>query len=289
MGKTHVGSALARTISSRGCSVGVLKPVETGCPEIGGRLVPSDALSLREAAGADEKLDLICPYPLRLPAAPAVAARRERIRISIDKISNAFSIIAAKHRFVIVEGAGGLLVPLDEKTSFVDLIQRLGLPVLVVARARLGTINHTLLTVDHLVREKIATLGVVINHREGDLAAAERENLNHLIARLGPLFLGEVPHAPPPPGEIGRDGALGQAFRAPAAAGAQDSWCRAILDRCGLILASRPRGAAETTETAEGFGMDCRKLLERDENRQCLIPKKRPPSSRWSASSISSR
>lgn len=166
VGKTLVTAGLARALVARGVNVGVMKPVETGCRsgrdshDDGGA---SDAVRLRRAAGSRDALGLIAPYRLRLPLAPMVAAARERRRISPGRLIAAYRTLAGRHDVMLVEGIGGLLVPLTAQDSVADLICRLGLPVLIVARAGLGTVNHTLLTLEAARARKITVLGVVLN------------------------------------------------------------------------------------------------------------------------------
>lgn len=192
VGKTFVGCALARGLRTAGIDVGVMKPAETGVPPEG----PQDALALRAAAGVDDPLDDVCPQQFALPASPEVAARAEGRRVSLESIHNAYGRLASRHAFMLVEGAGGLLVPLDADADMADLAARLGLPLLVVARARLGTLNHTRLTLACAAARGLEVAGVVISHADGALTDADARNLASLRERLGSLLLGELePHA----------------------------------------------------------------------------------------------
>lgn len=195
VGKTVVSCALARGLRARGVDLGVMKPVETGVPPEG----PEDARALVAAAGVDDPLELVCPVQLALPAAPLVAARAERRRVDLDAIDRAFATLAERHARILVEGAGGLLVPLDERLDMAGLAARLGLPVLLVARAALGTINHTLLSVEACERRGLELIGVVVSHADGTLSPADAENLTLLRERLGARLVGELP--PIRPGE----------------------------------------------------------------------------------------
>ncbi len=147
VGKTFVAGAIAAHLRSKGKSVGVLKPAETGCRERGGELYPADAMLLKKAAGTDDPIELICPYIFSEPLAPAVAAKRAKVKINIGLIEEIYKMLSERHDFVIVESAGGLMVPLSGKYLNLDLAQALNLPVVIVGRAGLGTINHTMLTV----------------------------------------------------------------------------------------------------------------------------------------------
>ncbi len=188
VGKTFVSCALARGLRAAGVDVGVMKPAETGVPATG----PEDALALREAAGVEDGLELICPLQYAMPAAPEASARAEGRDVPVEEVEAAFGVLASRHRFMLVEGAGGLLVPFAGKTTLADLAWRLGLPVLLVARASLGTINHTLLSVEACERRGLELAGVVVSHAGGVLSEADAENLVCLRERLGEKLIGEV-------------------------------------------------------------------------------------------------
>lgn len=161
VGKTTVACRLARALRARGLDVGVMKPVETGC---GPELVPADALLLREAAGSPDPLEAICPCRYVEPLAPAVAARLAgAVAPDLDQMATLARELAARHEVLLIEGAGGALVPLDERHMVADLIRRLDVPALIVARAGLGTLNHTLLTVEALRSRGNAIAGIVLN------------------------------------------------------------------------------------------------------------------------------
>jgi dethiobiotin synthetase len=177
VGKTYVGAGIAAALRAHGMDVGVMKPAETGCSTERGSLVPHDAQLLMKAAGVGDPLDLVVPYRFQEPLAPAVAAEREGRTIAFSKVMTAFRMLSERHGFMIVEGAGGILVPLTGRRSYLDLAASLSLPVLVVARPGLGTINHTLLTVTALRSRRIAIAGIVINHcGTGQPGLAERTN-----------------------------------------------------------------------------------------------------------------
>lgn len=196
VGKTFVGGLLASLLRRRGVDVGVMKPVESGCPRRDGVLYPQDAYYLKEKAKSEDPIEEIVPYTLELPAAPAVAAASEGVEIDLGRICETFAILAQRHDLTLVEGAGGLLVPLTEEADNTRLILALGVPALVVARANLGTINHTLLTVNWALHLGIEILGILINHPSGSLSEAEHVNLDALLSRLPAPLLGIVPHLP---------------------------------------------------------------------------------------------
>jgi dethiobiotin synthetase len=188
-GKTVVACAIVRALCARGIDVGVLKPIETGVGEAG----PLDAIALRNAAGSDEPVAAICPQQFALPAAPTVAAQHAQRKIDLDAIDRSFAHCTTRHDFVLAEGAGGLLVPAAEGLSMADLAKRFELPLVVAVRAALGTINHTLLTLEAAAARDIDLLGVVISHVDGELSPADEANLGHLREALGERLIGEIP------------------------------------------------------------------------------------------------
>jgi dethiobiotin synthetase len=193
VGKTVVACALVRELRRAGRNVGIMKPAETGVGPEG----PQDARALRAAAGVDDPLDEICPFPLALPAAPSVAALHAGRKLDLARVMECFRRLAARHECMVVEGAGGLLVPLAGRFTMADLARELGLPVLVVARGALGTINHTLLTLEALAQRGLPCAGVVVSHAGGPLSDADSRNLQALRDSLGERLVGEIPPLAP--------------------------------------------------------------------------------------------
>lgn len=194
VGKTVVACALARALRARGVDVGVMKPCETGVGPDG----PPDARALLAASGAGDVIEDVCPQPFALPAAPSVAAAAEGRAVDLARIRTAYGALRARHAFLLVEGAGGLLVPIAPAYTMADLARELGLPLLVVARAALGTINHTLLTLEAAEGRGLSLAGVVVSYASGPLSPGESRNLDALREALGPRLLGEVPHLADP-------------------------------------------------------------------------------------------
>ena len=159
VGKTEVACAIVRAARARGEDVVGMKPAQSG--HASGEA--SDAERLLAAAGGVEPLEAICPYTFEAPLAPAIAARVEGRSVSLERILDAARALAARHAAVVVEGAGGLLVPLTDRDTYADLATRLGLPALVVARAGLGTVNHTALTCEALRARGVRLAGIVLN------------------------------------------------------------------------------------------------------------------------------
>lgn len=193
VGKTIVSATLARLLRLRGVNVGVMKPATSGCREENGQLVSDDALLLCHAAGVTCNSDT-APYLLKEPLAPAEAAKIDGIRIDFDHIHNCYDRIAAKHDFVIIEGAGGLMVPLSGFRTVADLALESELPLLVVARPNLGTINHTALTCLVAKQMGIKLAGVLINNFPDKPGLAEESAAGYISALCPAPLLGIWPH-----------------------------------------------------------------------------------------------
>ncbi|MBF0329711.1 MAG: dethiobiotin synthase [Nitrospirae bacterium] len=195
VGKTVVSAAIIKAFLKKGMSIGAMKPVETGCDEVNGSLIPSDGMFLREMAGMDDSIDVVVPSLYKNPLAPMVAAALENRHFDIEKILHAYRTLSLKYEFMVVEGAGGLLVPINKKYFILDLIKSLALPVVVVARASLGTINHTLLTVKQALNEGLDVKGVIINnHCQPEDSIAAKTNPD-VLRELCPVpVLGILPY-----------------------------------------------------------------------------------------------
>ncbi len=193
VGKTLVACGLATLLRESGYKVGVMKPAETGCAEKDGKPFPQDAFYLKEASGCEEPLERICPYRLSEPLAPSVAAERAGVKIDISYIQTLYGEISEKHDITLVEGAGGLLVPIVPSYTYADLAKLLKLPLLVVAANRLGVINHLILTLEHASCREIRVLGYVLNHFEIQPSLAAETNTEALLSLTAVPCLGEIP------------------------------------------------------------------------------------------------
>jgi dethiobiotin synthetase len=186
VGKTWVACALARAAARRGLRVAVMKPCETGDGDDGARLL--------DAAGRPLDATLARPYQFHLPASPEVAARAEGVVVDVARIEAAFARLTRDADFTLVEGAGGLLVPLAPGVLMADLAARLRLPLLIVARASLGTVNHALLTIEAARARNLPIAGVVMS-RAVDTAGLEEPTNPEAIAAYGRVpILGLFPH-----------------------------------------------------------------------------------------------
>ena len=193
VGKTFVAAILASYLRGAGYRVGVMKPAETGCEERGGKLVPADAFRLKEASGCAEPIERICPYRLPEPLAPSMAAERAGVKIDIDHLLAVYDEISSSHDVTLVEGAGGLLVPLLPSYTYADFARVFKLPILIVAANRLGAINHLLLTLEHAGCMGLRALGYVLNRLSNDTSPAAETNREVLSNLTSVPCLGELP------------------------------------------------------------------------------------------------
>jgi dethiobiotin synthetase len=196
IGKTEVSCAIAAALDARGINVGVYKPAETGCSEGESGLVGEDCVRLSDAAGRRQSPSEVASYLFRLPAAPLVAAEAEGTHVDPDLLVADCERIAGANELTIIEGAGGLLVPIAESFTYADLAARLEAPVVVVVGSRLGCINHALLTFEALRTRGLTALGYVMNTLSPENAAFDEARSNRAtIARFTDLpDLGLLPY-----------------------------------------------------------------------------------------------
>ena len=224
-GKTLVTAAIAAALRARGVRIGVAKPAETGCPRRVDGLYPEDAATLAAAAavwspaspaspvssvaapvaraaasGIDaaaattETLDVVCPYRFPDPLAPMLAAARVGTTIDVAALVGALTARATDVDVLLIEGAGGVLVPLTAAVTYADLARMLDAPVLLVVGSRLGAINHALLSLEALRTRGVRVLGYVVNRLApaGDLAVDTNTDLLRDLS--AERFLGELPY-----------------------------------------------------------------------------------------------
>ncbi len=192
VGKTLVACELIRALKLSGSRVAGMKPVASGCERTVDGLISDDARQLAAASGLDAPMDLINPYRFLPAIAPHIAATEAGLRIDIEHIKTAFLRLGALADAIVVEGVGGLRVPLNDREEITDLISLLELPVILVVGIRLGCLNHALLTEEALERRGIAVGGWVANHIEPAMASQE-ENVAALTKRLRRPLIGRIP------------------------------------------------------------------------------------------------
>lgn len=192
VGKTMVSSMLVRQFAARGLRSVGMKPVASGCERRDGRLISEDVTQLLAASNVDLPLSDINPYAFEPAIAPHIAAKQAGVRIDLEPIAAAFRRLQAQANVVIVEGAGGFYVPLDEQHDMADLAAKLGLPVILVVGMRLGCINHALLTAEAIRQRGLTLAGWVANQVDPGMAVLE-DNLQTLKQRMPSIYLGFIP------------------------------------------------------------------------------------------------
>ncbi|NLC70868.1 MAG: dethiobiotin synthase [Desulfuromonadaceae bacterium] len=200
VGKSMVTAALLRRLARRGRVLGV-KPVQTGCERRGGEwCAPDPELWKRALADVTPTPDLFCPWRLEAPCSPHLAARLQGVEIDVAVLTDDIRQRRDGYDFVLVEGAGGLLVPIQGDKTMLDLAGRLGLPVLLVADNRLGVINHTLLSLAAIRGAGLEPAGVILNNTaaaQEPLEEAIRRDNRETIRSLGKVaILAEMPYIP---------------------------------------------------------------------------------------------
>lgn len=195
VGKTVTTAALIKTAHLLGFKAGGMKPIETGCLKEGDVLVPSDGMFIKTVAHMEETVKHISPCCFENPIAPLPASEIEGISVDFERIQKAYTDLSKNYDVIIVEGIGGLLVPIKRDYFVLDLARDFGLPLIVVSRPGLGTINHTMLTVNYAIKEGLVVAGIIINYSqpsEGTLA----ENTNpEIIKKISPVpIIGIFPY-----------------------------------------------------------------------------------------------
>ncbi len=194
VGKTAVACGVLATLHAQGIPLQPFKPVESG--HDGTNEWPSDGAALHAASGLNLPREAVVPIVYQEPLAPNVAARRSNHSIDLNLLDNAFRE-ATKRGPVLVEGAGGITVHLTDTFTVADLARRWNLPILIVARAGLGTLNHTLLTILHAHNMGLEVVGVILNGAptNPDIATAtNQDEMTRILAPHGVPVLGTIPH-----------------------------------------------------------------------------------------------
>ena len=185
VGKTVAAGAIAHQLRQAGIKVGVFKPIATGCKLRREGLVSPDAEFLAHCSDTASPLEQINPVRFREPLAPLVAAEKAQTEIAWDTVQLAYRNIVEEHERVVVEGIGGLMVPIQKDYLVLDLMVDLALPVVIVARSGLGTINHTLLTLEACRQRDLNVLGIVINRYRADGSDIAEESNPRVIGEVG--------------------------------------------------------------------------------------------------------
>ena len=199
VGKTIIATALIMVISRLGFTTGGMKPVESGCTKTRGKgqgargnsekniLMPHDGMFIKTMAHMEENIGHITPCRFKSPLAPLPASEIEGITVDFEKIRKAFADLSKKYDVVIVEGIGGLLVPITRDYSVIDMAKDFNLPLIVVSRPSLGTINHTMLTVNYAIKEGLRVAGIIINYSQPPENTLAEATNPEIIKRISPV------------------------------------------------------------------------------------------------------
>lgn len=212
VGKTFVTCALAGLFKEIGLVVGVMKPIESGCPEGESGdgdniLIPTDAMKLKLASGSEDSMEDICTYRFAMPVSPNIAAReanQDEDSIKLPKIKQSFDRMKKTNDIMLVEGAGGFMTPITGTKTMADLAFSIGLPLIIVASSKLGVLNHTLLTVAHARSIGLKVAGIILNHPKPIKRTDESiiYNKSELARIKGIPLLGELPFIEGPVSEL---------------------------------------------------------------------------------------
>jgi dethiobiotin synthetase len=192
VGKTHVACLLLKQYAAQGLKVIGMKPIAAGCELVNGEWVNEDVQQLMAASNVDVPLALVNPYCFNEPIAPHLAVEKAGVTIEIDAIVKAFKQLQTMADIVIVEGAGGFLVPLNESDDMADLAAALDIPIVLVVGLKLGCINHSLLTVEAIKARGLTLHGWVANHIDPEMDM-QQENIQTITNQLGlePMWVSE--------------------------------------------------------------------------------------------------
>lgn len=195
VGKTRIACALLAAFNTRGLTTAAFKPVASGCMQTPNGLRNDDALLLQQQASLHTSYDEVNPYAFAPAMAPHLTAQQAGVEIDFIRLRDAYENLAARADIVIVEGAGGWLVPLGPQTTVADLAQSLNLPVILVVGMRLGCLNHALLSAEAIRQRGLTLAGWVANSIDPNMAAVQ-DNITALSERLSTPLLGYVPWSP---------------------------------------------------------------------------------------------
>lgn len=204
VGKTLIACALLHGLAAQGLKVAGMKPVAAGARRRHGACYNDDVEQLRGAGNVEAPREWTNPYCFAPPVAPHLAAREAGVAIRMAVIARNYARLATRADVVVVEGVGGLLVPLGPRLSAAAIPARLDLPVVLVVGLRLGCLNHALLTVEAMQARGLRLAGWIANTIDPAMAR-RRQNFETLCARIPAPLLGEVRHAAKPrAGDIAR-------------------------------------------------------------------------------------
>ena len=192
VGKTTITAALAACIKKLGIDVGIMKPVATGIPQKSG-FKSSDVSILYHACGVDDSEDLVNPIFMPIPSSPYDASKMLDLKFDREIIFEKYEKLKHKHKMLLVEGIGGIMTPLSKDYFVADMIKNMNLEAIIVTRSTLGTLNHTMMTVNACHDYEIPINGIIINNYDerGDPAEKNSPSTIHEITNIP--ILGIVP------------------------------------------------------------------------------------------------
>ncbi len=193
VGKTWVSLGIIEALKQQGKKVGVMKPISAGCEQTENGLRNEDAVLLQQHSNIELDYDLINPYAVEPAIAPHIAAADQGIRIDIETLYQKLQTIEQQSDCVVVEGAGGWLVPLNDFQTMADLAKRFQLPVILVVGMRLGCINHALLSVEAIRATGLPLVGWIANQVSAEMNCLD-ENIATLQQMIDAPMLGQIPH-----------------------------------------------------------------------------------------------
>ncbi|MBI5638839.1 MAG: dethiobiotin synthase [Nitrospirae bacterium] len=195
VGKTIIAGAVIKAMGFLGLKTCGMKPVESGCGHEGDVLIPYDGMFLKQISHVDDPITVITPCCFENPLAPLSASEIEMTDVSVAEIKKAFKRLSDKYEAIVVEGIGGLMVPLRKNYYTFDLARELELPLIVVAKPGLGTVNHVMLTVNYALKEGLEVAGLIINYSNPpDNSLAEKTNPK-LLNQISPVpIIGTFPY-----------------------------------------------------------------------------------------------
>ena len=195
IGKTVVTACLTTLFKSQDMDVGVMKPIETGVDPVCSSSANSDAKFLMESSSSTDAEEEVCPYRLKTPASPYQSAQIAGTQIQPSTILEKFKVLQSRHSMMMVEGIGGLLVPITYRYCVADLALEIGLPLIIVSRLRVGTLNHTLLTINVAQQYGLKIKGVILNQHEAGVLNDVEIKQGELIEEFSDVpILGTCPY-----------------------------------------------------------------------------------------------
>ena len=195
VGKTVIAGGVIRVLHSLGIKTCAMKPIESGCGREGTILIPHDGTFLKQTAQMEDPIRLVVPYCFENPLSPFSAAETEGREISIEEIKRAYHTLYTSYEAIVVEGIGGLMVPIKKDYYVVDLAKEFSLPLLIVTKPGLGTLNHTMLTVNCAVQAGLEVAGLILNYsRPPEKSLAEKTNPNVLREICPVPIVGTFPY-----------------------------------------------------------------------------------------------